>query len=321
MSSMKVSIIIPVYKVEPYIVRCMESVLRQTYRDLEVILVDDCTPDRSMDLAKECIEASPLSKDLQFVYLKHDHNRGLSAARNTGMDAATGKYIYFLDSDDELPENSMISLVQLVLKYPEIDLVQGNLEVVGNRRNVWRIREYLPEYIAERSLVKRTILNHELFPWPAVNKIYRTSLLRENSLRFRDGIIHEDDHFVFYLAKYAISLAFCRIDTYKYYIRKNSIMTGVGKERDVESAMTIIDDWIDHIDTFEKRAQVKTVFFYLQLHFRYGNYNSLSNIHRMTTKLAKKSCIYQKFLLYLWRYMPMRYKHSPKLLSIVLQSL
>jgi glycosyltransferase involved in cell wall biosynthesis len=93
---MKVSIIIPVYKVEAYIVRCIESVLRQTYRNLEVILVDDCTPDRSVELAKEYIEQSPLSKDLQFVYLKHDHNRGLSAARNTGMDAATGEYIYFL---------------------------------------------------------------------------------------------------------------------------------------------------------------------------------------------------------------------------------
>ena len=99
---MLISIIIPIYKVEPYIVRCIDSVLNQTYRELEVILVDDCSPDKSMTMARDYIEQSSLSKDLQFIYLRHEKNKGLSAARNTGINSATGKYVFFLDSDDEI---------------------------------------------------------------------------------------------------------------------------------------------------------------------------------------------------------------------------
>ena len=87
-----VSIIIPVYKVEPYIIKCIDSVLHQNYRFMEVILVDDRTPDHSMQMAIDYIEQSKLSHDIHFKYVKHDCNRGLSAARNTGIDAATGEY-------------------------------------------------------------------------------------------------------------------------------------------------------------------------------------------------------------------------------------
>ena len=76
---MTVSIIIPIYKVEPYILRCVDSVLCQTYRQLEIILVNDCSPDRSMEMAIEHIEASPQSKDLSFIYLSHEKNLGQAA--------------------------------------------------------------------------------------------------------------------------------------------------------------------------------------------------------------------------------------------------
>ena len=73
---MLVSVIIPVYKVEQYIERCIESILNQTYRQLEVILVDDCSPDHSMEIAEMYIQNSSKARDLQFRYLHHDHNRG-----------------------------------------------------------------------------------------------------------------------------------------------------------------------------------------------------------------------------------------------------
>ena len=108
-----ISIIIPIYNVEPYIIRCVDSVLRQTYRQLEIILVDDCSPDHSMEIARKHIEASTSSKGLKFKYIKHEKNRGLSAARNSGLDAATGEYIYFLDSDDEITEEEKSELEAL----------------------------------------------------------------------------------------------------------------------------------------------------------------------------------------------------------------
>ena len=152
-----VSIIIPIYNVEKYIVRCIDSVLNQTYRNIEVILVDDCTPDRSMDMAREYIEQSLLSEDLDFVYLKHDHNRGLSAARNTGMYAATGDYVYFLDSDDKITEDC-IGVLTKPLEQEIYDFVIGDYTMIGEYNYFQPLRVegemYGSDFIAE-SYLKR----------------------------------------------------------------------------------------------------------------------------------------------------------------------
>ena len=103
---MKVSIIIPVYHVEKYIERCVLSVLKQTYRPLEVVFVDDCSNDRSIDIAKKTIEKNGAAS-IEFVFLEHDKNQGQSAARNSGIKASTGDYLYFLDSDDKLSDDAI----------------------------------------------------------------------------------------------------------------------------------------------------------------------------------------------------------------------
>ena len=98
---MKISVIIPVYNVAPYIAACLQSVMRQTAQAaLECILVDDCGPDNSMEVVNETLKS--YNGPVDFKIVRHTQNRGLSAARNTGMAAATGDYIYFLDSDDEI---------------------------------------------------------------------------------------------------------------------------------------------------------------------------------------------------------------------------
>ena len=95
-----ISIIIPIYNVEKYVAECLNSVINQTYdhSKIECILVDDCTPDKSMNIANELI--ANYNGDMTFIIKKHDHNQGLSAARNTGIDIATRTYIYFIDSDE-----------------------------------------------------------------------------------------------------------------------------------------------------------------------------------------------------------------------------
>ena len=97
---MKVSIIIPIYNVEPYIERCLQSVVSQTYPYFECILIDDCGNDRSMPFAEQFIQN--YSGEIHFRILRHENNCGLSSARNTGMKAANGDYIYFMDSDDAI---------------------------------------------------------------------------------------------------------------------------------------------------------------------------------------------------------------------------
>ena len=113
--SMKVSIVIPIYNVSAYIENCLESVRKQIYQDLEVILVDDCGTDNSMEIVQEYLEYHNF---VEVKIIHHTHNRGLSAARNTGLEAATGDYVYFLDSDDALMEDCIFILVAPVEAQP-----------------------------------------------------------------------------------------------------------------------------------------------------------------------------------------------------------
>ncbi len=100
-----VSVLIPVYGVEKYITRCLESVANQTYENLEVILVNDCTPDKSIEVAEEYLKSSRI-KDVTSI-IQHKKNRGLSAARNTAVEAAKGEFVLHLDSDDYLDKNTV----------------------------------------------------------------------------------------------------------------------------------------------------------------------------------------------------------------------
>ena len=126
----QVSIIIPVYNVEPYIEECLQSVMRQSYRGkIECILVDDCGTDNSMEIAVQLIE--DYHGPIDFKVLHHEHNRGLSAARNTGMDAACGDYVYFLDSDDWISDDCIEKLTQPLCN-KQYDFVIGHFERDGN---------------------------------------------------------------------------------------------------------------------------------------------------------------------------------------------
>ena len=100
---MKVSVVIPVFKVEQYIERCVRALMEQTLQDVEFLFVDDASPDRSMDIVKRVVS----EYDRTARFLVHETNRGLPAARNTGLEAATGEYIYHCDSDD-WPERTLL---------------------------------------------------------------------------------------------------------------------------------------------------------------------------------------------------------------------
>ena len=111
----KVSIIIPVYNVELYIAECLQSVMNQTYQgQLECIVVDDCGTDRSMEIVARMIAG--YDGPIEFRVLHHEKNMGLSCARNTGIDAVTGDYVFFLDSDDWISYDCIDYLVSLVNK-------------------------------------------------------------------------------------------------------------------------------------------------------------------------------------------------------------
>ena len=103
---MKISVLVPVYGVEKYIARCAESLFGQTYEDLEYVFVDDCTTDRSMAVLHEAIERWPRRKG-QVRIMRNDRNRGIGYTRQRLVDAATGCYVTFVDSDDYLPPRAV----------------------------------------------------------------------------------------------------------------------------------------------------------------------------------------------------------------------
>ena len=235
---MKVSIIIPIYKVKPYIERCIQSVLRQTYRDLEVILVDDCTPDRSMELAKACIEQSPLSKDLQIVCLRHEQNRGLSVCRNDGIDAATGEYIMFMDSDDYITDDCVETLVKPLENF-SYDMVIGNYELHQNGFDVRTVPLAIQGAITGVHRIAASYLKDNIYSM-AWNKLCKTSYIKDNKLYFQERLPSEDELWTALTVCTAKSLFAVQKITYHYEIRKESFMTSCTQDSLLPRCMRIL---------------------------------------------------------------------------------
>ena len=223
---MKVSIIIPVYNVAPYIKRCLHSVVNQTYTDLECILVDDCGSDNSINLAQDFI--NEYKGNTSFTILHHERNKGQAAARNTGLKFAKGEYVYFLDSDDAITPSCIEELISLAMKYPDADFIQGNLLDEAGNTSKYGWKSTLPEYCNTHDELEHYILSVVVFS--ACNKVIKTSFLKEHNLYFPEGIIHEDLYWTFFIAKHAKAVGFVNQGTYIYYINDNSTMTSISHQ-------------------------------------------------------------------------------------------
>ena len=224
---MKISIVIPIYNVSAYVESCLESVRKQSYKDLEIILVDDCGTDNSMDVIREYLRVHNF---VEVRIIHHTSNLGLSAARNTGLDAATGDYVYFLDSDDELMDGCLSEMVAS-LNNQRYDFVIGNYEVSGSDK------EYPALTLPEGAILGNKEIMHSyaegrwyMMAW---NKLCRRDFLLSNDLYFEEGVLHEDVIWSFKLSCKANSMFVVQKPTYKYNIRTASIMTGTSIERDV----------------------------------------------------------------------------------------
>lgn len=192
---MKISIIVPVYNVEPYIGHCLQSIIDQEECGaiIECIFVDDCTSDNSFSIIDKKLK--DYKGCIDFVFLKHQYNKGLSAARNTGIDAAKGQYIYFMDADDWLPHNGLSKLVNVLLANPNVDLVTGNNY---NRRG--KCSEPLTkseQTVLYNYQLRKGLLNHQDISCTAWNKLIRIQLLKEH--KFPVGIIFEDNYWTYLL--------------------------------------------------------------------------------------------------------------------------
>lgn len=216
---MKFSIIIPVYNVESYLCKCLDSVLNQTFPDWEAVCVNDGSTDKSAAILEEYAARDPRFK------ISIQPNGGLSSARNTGLIAAKGEYILFLDSDDWLESNALDVLAQ---RMNGEDLLCFSGRRYFESEDTYHPSDELPErhYSSGMDYYNDNALQSRDFAFVCVVlRAYRRAFVEENELRFKDGIYHEDNLFTPIACFFAHKVAVINVCLYNYRVRGNSIMT------------------------------------------------------------------------------------------------
>lgn len=186
-----ISVIVPVYNRENKIRRCVDSIRKQTYQDLEIILVDDGSKDDSLQVCRQMHEEDSRIKVL------HQENAGVSAARNYGMANATGEYIAFVDSDDMIPENYYASMIEVADKYGKQYHIMTGAEL-STENGVESVRCYQDEELSfvvmkEIPTLLRTLLVHSIW-----NALFRSEVIRAAKLEFKVGMNFGED-FLFHV--------------------------------------------------------------------------------------------------------------------------
>lgn len=235
-SPVSVSIVVPVYNVAPYIGRCIDSVISQTYPHLECIFVDDCGNDNSMEIVRERI--SNYRGNIRFKILTHGRNRGLSAARNTGTAAASGEYVYYLDSDD-LITTDCIALLAQPLRERKVDFVLGNY-ASGGIGSCFISFKLEAGFLDGNAEIRRRALRSD-WPMMAWNTLLSKAFLLREKLQFSEGLLHEDNLWFFQIGCVAKSLCYVPALTYLYSIRENSITTAKSR-KNFDALVRIADE-------------------------------------------------------------------------------
>lgn len=214
-----VSIIIPVYHVEEYIEECIQSVILQSYPHLEIILVDDCGQDKSCHLAEELLKQS----SCKWSCVHHDTNRGLSAARNTGVDAATGDYIYFLDSDDYIAPDTIQRLLDAVHQYKTDVAIGCGITLLMPDRSLEDIWQDTSEEL--HKVPPLTAYLRRLHNFAAWHRLINRKAYLQAGVSFREGIQHEDIIWSLDMAMSGLSVCSAQgRNLYYYRQREGSIM-------------------------------------------------------------------------------------------------
>lgn len=241
---MDVSIIIPTYNVAPYILECLESVASQTYQGvIECIVVDDCGTDESIPLAQEFIDS--YNGNIKFRICHREKNGGLSAARNSGLFEAKGEFVYFLDSDDYVTPDCIESLVKVAKLFPNVEIVQGGIVNTKGAIIYDAMSFKTPQLMVDRKAIYSKLVFGEL-PVSSWNKLIRRDFLKENSIDFYEGVIHEDVDFLYKLAAHVTSFALCPVITYCYRIqREGSILSTTNDDRSTQSRILVYNACLD----------------------------------------------------------------------------
>lgn len=254
----KISVIIPIYNVENYLEECLDSVVGQTLDDIEIICVDDGSPDRSAEIAARYVEK------YENVKLIRKENGGQSSARNKALEVASGTYVYFIDSDD-LIEKDALELLYHRAEEDQLDIIFFNTvpffeneEIKAQNKNYVNFYNRSGDYSGVHTgqqLFGKMRRNGEFFGSPCL-ELFRRSLIEENHLRFYEGIIHEDNLFTFQAIMLAKRAGYMDKAFYHRRVHDNSTMTTKKSMRNVEGYLVSYEEMLSFLQGREIEQDV-----------------------------------------------------------------
>lgn len=267
----EVSVIVPVYNVEKYLERCLNSLVNQTLQNIEIIIVNDGTKDNSEEIIKKFIEKYPQ----KIVYLKKE-NGGLSDARNYGMPYAKGEYIAFLDSDDYVEKDIYKEMYELAKK-ENSDMVECDF--------LWEYPNKIREDIGQTYNGKKEMLEKvRVVAW---NKLIRRSILEETKIQFPKGLRYEDVEFTYKLIPYLEKVSFLK-KLYIHYTQRDNSIINVQNEKTKE-IFTVLDNVINYYKENDLYEEYKVELEYV--YTRYLLCSSLLRIVKIQDKNIRKTLL------------------------------
>lgn len=235
---MKYSIIVPVYNAEKYLKRCLDSLVNQTYKNFEIIVINDGSRDNSLKILNE------YSKKYNFIKLYNKVNTGVADTRNFGISKVTGEYFIFVDSDDYIDENTL----EILSKYQDYDVIKFGYNIVDNR-NTKKINNIKTGLLSGEEGFIKLCDNKVPFDMPC-GYVFSYNYFKKNNFKFKIGKLHED----FGLIPLVIlkSSKFISVDNnlYNYYMSENSITRSNNDEKNKQKAY----DYLYHFDNLYKEV-------------------------------------------------------------------
>lgn len=292
----RIVVVVPVYNLESFLSRCIDSLLAQTYEDYEIILIDDGSNDGSEILCDQYVQKYP--EKIQCI---HKPNGGLSSARNAGIDVANGKYIIFPDPDDWVDRNYLQQLMDLQMQYsPDLVCIGYNIEFDNTciPTNLGQKRCIMSKQEAQKALFFPPYISG--FAW---NKLYQLDIIRMHKLRFLDDVgITEDLDFAFRYLQYCEKVVFSPEERlYHYYQRQGAATNSSFSYKKIESIKTYkkiiaVAEDKEIIQASEEEicnTAINLVYDYQESHLK--NEKIWNEIHQYLGQYLKSYCISQRY--------------------------
>lgn len=262
-----ISVIVPVYNVEKYLPDCLDSLVAQTYRNLEIILVDDGSTDSS---GKICDEYAKKDPRIQVI---HKANAGVAMARNSGLERATGMYVSFVDSDDWLEKNTYQILYQGLKQYHVQCSVGRCVHVVDNGKTLtYGKRKACSVWCCDSREAMKHVLREGSAIW---NRLFRKEIFYE--VRFREGRVNDDEVAALYAYEQCSRVVFLDQYTYFYRIRKNSITTSSFSLRNLDvyyntkENLAFIEEKAPELTPYAQRRMIRALLYcYIKMRLKRG---------------------------------------------------